>query len=132
MRVGTVVLVGLVSFSPIVAAKGQAQSLRGADHWMIAGGQGGCSSVTAMQRDLRGLTSWSSPEEFVNGLREKGIQVSTVTGEFQGRYLVKVVVPARGVDVVFVPYSLCRIMWQEELDRHGRRPSPQRREGSLR
>ncbi len=90
------------------------------DHWMVAGGVGGCSAVTSIDGDLRDLKPWQGPEDFVNGLREKGLQVSTVTGEYQGRYMVKVLVPARGVDVVFVPYSLCRIMWQEELDRYAR------------
>lgn len=90
------------------------------DHWMVAGGLGGCSAVTAIEGDLRDVKAWQGPEDFVNGLREKGLQVSTVTGEYQGRYMVKVLVPARGVDVVFVPYSLCRIMWQEEIDRYAR------------
>lgn len=93
------------------------------DHWMVAGGLGGCSAVTAIEGDLRDLKPWQGPEEFVNGLREKGLQVSTVTGEYQGRYMVKVVVPARGVDVVFLPYSLCRIMWREEIDRYARTKS---------
>ncbi len=93
------------------------------DHWMVAGGLGGCSAVTAIDGDLRDLKPWQGPEEFVNGLREKGLQVSTVTGEYQGRYMVKVVVPSRGVDVVFLPYSLCRIMWLEEIDRYSRTKS---------
>ena len=93
------------------------------DHWMVAGGLGGCSAVTAIEGDLRDLKPWQGPEEFVNGLREKGLQVSTVTGEYQGRYMVKVVVPSRGVDVVFLPYSLCRIMWLEEIDRYSRTKS---------
>ncbi len=90
------------------------------DYWMVASGQGGCAAVTTIAGDLSDLAPWRGPEDFVNGLRAKGLQVSTVTGEYQGRYLVKVVVPERKVDVVFVPYSLCQVMWREEIERYGR------------
>ena len=93
------------------------------DHWMVATGQGGCSAVTSITGELRDLPNWGGPEDFVNSLRAKGVQVSTVTGEYEGRYMVKVVVPSRGVDVVFVPYSLCRKMWKEEIERFSRQGS---------
>lgn len=93
------------------------------DRWMVASGEGSCAAVTSIAGELRDVPAWQGPEDFVNALREKGLQVSTVMGEYQGRYMVKVVVPARHVDVVFVPYSLCRAMWQEELDRPSRKPS---------
>lgn len=95
------------------------------DRWMVAAGEGSCAAVTSIEGDVRDIPPWQGPEEFVNALREKGLQVSTVMGEYQGRYMVKVVVPARHVDVVFVPYSLCRAMWQEELERASRK-SPKR------
>jgi hypothetical protein len=90
---------------------------------MVATGQGGCSAVTSITGELRDLPNWGGPEDFVNALRAKGVQVSTVTGEYEGRYMVKVVVPSRGVDVVFVPYSLCRKMWKEEIERFSRQGS---------
>ncbi len=127
MRIVGVVTVCLLLLTLIGAPNGEAQSLGDADYWMIARGQGGCSSVSAVKGDLHDLAPWSNPEDFVNGLRDKGIEVSTVTGEFKGRYLVKVLVPSRRVDVVFLPYSLCRIMWQEELERQEQRSGPTKR-----
>ncbi len=94
-----------------------AQPFEAGDPWMVATGMGGCAGVTSVGGDLGDLSAWANPEEFVNGLRAKGVQVSTVTAEYHGRYLVKVVVPARKVDTVFVPLSLCREMMQEELRR---------------
>jgi hypothetical protein len=94
-----------------------AQPFEAGDPWMVATGMGGCAGVTSVGGDLGDLSAWASPEDFVNGLRAKGLQVSTVTAEYHGRYLVKVVVPARKVDTVFVPLSLCREMMQEELRR---------------
>jgi len=97
-----------------------AQPFEGGDPWMVATGMGGCAGVTSVGGDLGDLSAWTGPEEFVNGLRAKGVQVSTVTAEYHGRYLVKVVVPARKVDAVFVPLSLCREMMREELRRSPR------------
>ncbi len=97
-----------------------AQSPLGSERWMVASGMGGCGEVASITGEVSDLPKWSGPEEFVNALRSKGYQVSTVTAEYEGRYLVKVVVPARHVDTVFLPLSLCRKMFQEELDRKRR------------
>jgi hypothetical protein len=87
------------------------------DIWMVATGMGGCAEVSEVAGQIRDLPQWSGPEDFVNTLRRKGLQVSTVTAEYHGRYIVKVVVPSRQVDTVFIPLSLCREMFQEELNR---------------
>ena len=113
----------MVSVCVGISSPGFAKTSDRPDHWMVATGQGGCSAVTSITGELRDLPNWGGPEDFVNSLRAKGVQVSTVTGEYEGRYMVKVVVPSRGVDVVFVPYSLCRKMWKEEIERFSRQGS---------
>jgi len=90
------------------------------DPWMVATGMGGCAGVTTVPGEVSDLSPWFGPEDFVNQLRAKDLQVSTVTAQVQGRYVVKVLVPTRNVNVVFVPRSLCRLMIQEELDRSPR------------
>jgi hypothetical protein len=117
----TVAVMGLGLFAPFWSQAQSEVPIR--DRWMVAAGGGSCAAVTSIKGELWDVPAWEGPEEFVNALRAKGLQVSTVMGEYQGRYMVKVVVPARHVDVVFVPYSLCRAMWQEELDRASRKPS---------
>ena len=115
MKTGGVILGVLLGMGMVTSWA--APSAESVDPWMVATGMGGCAGVTTVAGDLEDLSAWSGPEEFVNGLRAKGVQVSTVMAEYHGRYLVKVVVPARRVDTVFVPLSLCREMMQEELRR---------------
>jgi hypothetical protein len=115
MKTGGVILGMLVGMG--VVTSWAAPSVESVDPWMVATGLGGCAGVKTVAGDLDDLLAWSGPEEFVNDLRAKGVQVSTLTAEYHGRYLVKVVVPTRRVDTVFVPLSLCREMMQEELRR---------------
>lgn len=117
MRTGWVILGMLLSVW--AEASWALPSAEPVDPWMVATGMGGCAGVATVGGDVGDLAAWSGPEEFVNQLRAKDVQVSTVTAEYHGRYLVKIVVPTRQVDTVFVPMSLCREMMQEEL----RRPS---------
>lgn len=119
MTIRTLV-VGITLLWGMWAVPVMAQSPYGPERWMVASGMGGCGEVSSIAGEVSDLPKWSGPEEFVNALRGKGYQVSTVTAEYEGRYLVKVVVPARHVDTVFLPLSLCRKMFQEELDRKRR------------
>lgn len=92
-----------------------------ADHspnaWMLAAPDGGCTDLSVIRQKTRGLAKWTSPEELVNTLRARDENVSTLTAKVEPGYVVKVVVPGRDIDVVFVPFSVCRAMWQEKVQR---------------
>lgn len=86
--------------------------------WMLAAPDGACTDLSAIRNKTLDLMAWNSPEEFVNHLRARNETVSTVTAKIEpGYYMVKVVVQERGIDVVFVPFQICRAMWQEKLQR---------------
>ena len=85
--------------------------------WMLAAGDGGCADLSVLRGKTLDLLAWQTPEEFVNHLRARNENVSTVTAKVEPGYMVKVVVPQRGIDVVFVPLPVCRAMWQEALRR---------------
>jgi hypothetical protein len=86
--------------------------------WMLAAPDGGCMDLSAIQKKTHDLLAWNSPEEFVNHLRARNENVSTLTAKVEPGYLVKVVVPGRDIDVVFVLFQVCRAMWQEKLQRY--------------
>ena len=88
--------------------------------WMLAAPDGGCTDLSVIRQKTRGLAKWDSPEELVNTLRARDENVSTVTAKVDPGYMVKVVVPGRDIDVVFVPFGVCRAMWQEKLQRSAR------------
>lgn len=115
MRMARLVGMGMATILAVSSASAQPANLP--DVWMVATGMGGCAEVSEVSGQIGDVPRWSGPEDFVNSLRGKGLQVSTVTAEYRGRYIVKVVVPARQVDTVFIPLSLCREMFQEELNR---------------
>ncbi|MCP9447901.1 MAG: hypothetical protein NNA22_10085 [Nitrospira sp.] len=46
------------------------------DRWMVATGMGGCAEVSEVSGQIGDVPRWSGPEEFVNSLRGKGLQVS--------------------------------------------------------
>lgn len=85
--------------------------------WMLAAPDGGCTDLSVIRQKTRDLAAWNSPEELVNTLRARDENVSTLTAKVEPGYMVKVVVPGRDVDVVFVPFTVCRAMWQEKLQR---------------
>lgn len=85
--------------------------------WMLAAPDGGCTDLSVIRQKTRGLARWNSPEELVNTLRARDENVSTLTAKVEPGYVVKVVVPGRDIDVVFVPFTACRAMWQEKLQR---------------
>jgi len=99
-----------------VSANGADQTGLVQDQWMVAVGHGGCAGLNSVQGNLPDLPPWSDPQGFMEQLNRKGIRVSTVYGEYQKRPIVLVVAPDRGVNAVFLPQSLCRIMAQEELE----------------
>lgn len=88
--------------------------------WMLAAPDGGCTDLSVIRQKTRGLATWNSPEELVNTLRARDENVSTLTAKVEPGYVVKVVVPGRDIDVVFVPFTVCRAMWQEKLQRSTR------------
>ncbi len=85
--------------------------------WMLAAPDGGCTDLSVIRTKTRDLAAWNSPEELVNSLRARDENVSTLTAKVEPGYVVKVVVPGRDIDVVFVPFTVCRAMWQEKLPR---------------
>jgi hypothetical protein len=85
--------------------------------WMLAAPDGGCTDLSVIRQKTRDLARWNSPEELVNTLRARDENVSTLTAKVESGYVVKVVVPGRDIDVVFVPFTVCRAMWQEKLQR---------------
>ena len=85
--------------------------------WMLAAPNGGCTDLSLLRTKTRDLAKWSSPEELVNTLRARDETVSTLTAKVEPGYVVKVVVPGRDIDVVFVPFAVCRAMWQEKVQR---------------
>jgi hypothetical protein len=85
--------------------------------WMLAAPDGGCADLSVIRTKTRDLSAWNSPEELVNTLRARDENVSTLTANVELGYVVKVVVPGRDIDVVFVPFTVCRAMWQEKLQR---------------
>ena len=85
--------------------------------WMVAAPDGGCTDLSVIRTKTRDLAAWNSPEELVNTLRARDENVSTLTAKVEPGYLVKVVVPGRDIDVVFVPFTVCRAMWQEKVQR---------------
>jgi hypothetical protein len=86
--------------------------------WMLAAPDGGCTDLSVIRNKTLDLLAWNSPEEFVNSLRARNENVSTLTAKVEPGYMVKVVVPGRDIDVVFVPFQVCRAMWQEKLQRY--------------
>lgn len=88
--------------------------------WMLAAPDGGCTDLSVIRTKTRDLSAWNSPEELVNTLRARDENVSTLTAKVEPGYVVKVVVPGRDIDVVFVPFTVCRAMWQEKLQRSAR------------
>jgi hypothetical protein len=85
--------------------------------WMLATPDGGCTNLSVIRTKTRDLAAWNSPEELVNTLRARDESASTLTAKVEPGYVVKVVVPGRDIDVVFVPFTVCRAMWQEKLQR---------------
>jgi len=85
--------------------------------WMLAAPDGGCTDLSVIRQKTRDLGAWNSPEELVNTLRARDENVSTLTAKVEPGYVVKVVITGRDIDVVFVPFIVCRAMWQEKLQR---------------
>lgn len=46
------------------------------DRWMVATGMGGCAEVSEVSGQIGDVPRWSGPEDFVNSLRNMGLQVS--------------------------------------------------------
>jgi len=85
--------------------------------WMLAAPEGGCTDLSVIRPKTRDLGAWNSPEELVDTLRARDENVSTLTANVDSGYVLKLVVPGRDIDVVFVPFSVCRAMWQEKIQR---------------
>ena len=88
--------------------------------WMLAAPDGGCTDLSAIRKKIPDLSAWNSPEELVNSLRARNENVSTLTAKVEPGFMVKVIVPGRDIDVVFVPFHVCRAMWQEKVQRSSR------------
>ena len=109
-------MLGMITAVLLVPTLGTATDLS-PNAWMLAVPDGGCMDLSVIRPKTRGLAKWNSPEELVNTLRARDENVSTLTAKVEPGYVVKVVVPGRDIDVVFVPFTVCRAMWQEKLQR---------------
>jgi len=109
-------MVGVVAAVLLAPTRGLAADVA-PQAWMLAAPDGGCTDLSVIRQKTRGLAKWNSPEELVNTLRARDENVSTVTAKVEPGYVVKVVVPGRDIDVVFVPFNVCRAMWQEKVQR---------------
>lgn len=113
IRRGRIGLIGAVMLAPTLSMAADLSPRA----WMLAAPDGGCTDLSVIHQKTRDLAKWSSPEELVNTLRARDENVSTLTAKVEPGYVVKVVVPGRDIDVVFVPFSVCRAMWQEKVQR---------------
>lgn len=83
--------------------------------WMMAGEQGGCADLSTIRNKTLDLLAWSSPEELINHLRARREFVGVAALKVSPGYMVKVVVPGRDIDVVFVPVEVCRLLWEQSV-----------------
>lgn len=83
--------------------------------WMMAGAQGGCADLSTIRNKTLDLLAWSSPEELINHLRARREVVGVAASKVFPGYMVKVVVPGRDIDVVFVPVEVCRLFWEHSV-----------------
>lgn len=109
-------VVGIIAAMLLAPTLGMATDVS-PNTWMLAAPDGGCTDLSVIRQKTRGLARWNSPEELVNTLRARDENVSTLTAKVDPGYVVKVVVPGRDIDVVFVPFSVCRAVWQEKVQR---------------
>lgn len=102
---GCVLLLSAVAWADELAVSG----------WMMAGEQGGCADLSTIRTKTLDLLAWSSPEELINHLRARRELVGVAASKVSPGYMVKVVVPGRSIDVVFVPIEVCRILWEQSV-----------------
>lgn len=77
--------------------------------WLLMGRHGECVEVSALaERKLPEARGTSDPQVIVQRLRDKGIEVSTQPMALPAGPAVTMTVPSRGLDMVFVPASVCQ------------------------
>jgi hypothetical protein len=86
--------------------------------WMIASRDGGCMELSVLKQALPDVgDAWTTPYELADLFRERNEKASTLRADMPEGPLIKVVVPSRRLDVVLLPMSVCRAIWQERLQR---------------
>ena len=77
--------------------------------WLLMSRHGECTDVApAIRHKFRDIPSVSSPEQFAEELKTRGIAVKVTNGYGGNRDAVLVEVPAREASLVFVKPGLCR------------------------
>ncbi len=102
---GCVLLLSVVTWADELSVSG----------WMMAGEQGGCADLSTIRNKTLDLLAWSSPEELINHLRARREVVGVAASKVSPGYMVKVVVPGRDIDVVFIPVEVCRLLWEQSV-----------------
>jgi hypothetical protein len=102
-------LVGALLFPCVVAATAHAQSAPPPkDRWQLLAREGECAEIASLRRRFADLPAVSEPEQFLAFVRSRGLgaTASNLAVPPPGK-AVRVEVPERGLDLVFVTEGLC-------------------------
>jgi hypothetical protein len=93
--------------SALVSIQLVSQSALAADKWFLLARHGECFPIRSLERKFPDIGSVAEPESFIHFVRAKGLTVSSKAVAARAGSAVEVLVPDKGLALVFVTAELC-------------------------
>ena len=91
----------------LVSVQLWSQTALAADIWFLLARHGECFPIRSLERKFPDLGNLAEPESFIEFVRAKGLMVSVRPIPARTGSAVQVLVPAKGLALVFVTAELC-------------------------